>query len=337
MNTYQNISLKPYNTFGIEALAHTFLEISKIQELNEIVKSGVIKDENFYILGGGSNILFTGNYSGTIIHPTFKGIKILEKNKSFALIKVFAGEIWDSFVDFCVENNFGGIENLSLIPGNCGASPVQNIGAFGVKVKDCVKSIDIFNIETAETKTLLNHDCQFGYRTSIFKNKFKHSWLITSTTYELTTGNHNFITHYGNVNKELKKLKEVSLKSIRQSVINIRTKKLPDPKEIGNAGSFFKNPVVSIKKANEILKTFSDAPTYLLSETETKLAAGWLIEKCGWKGKRVGNAGVHEKHALVLVNYGDAKGTEIINLSEEIKKSVFEKFGVRLETEVNFL
>ncbi len=337
MNIYNNISLKPFNTFGIEAIAKTFIEISDINDLINFHNTEILKSEPYFILGGGSNILFTKDFAGTIIHPNFKGIEIIEKNKDFNYVKVFAGEIWDDFVNFCVTNNLGGIENLSLIPGNCGASPVQNIGAFGVEIKDCLESVEIYNIETGEKRTLTNNECKFGYRTSIFKTDFKHNWLIIYTTYKLKSSDYSFQTSYGALSEELKRHNEVSLKSIRESVINIRTLKLPDPKEIGNAGSFFKNPIVSIKKAEEINKIFSDAPVYKFSKTEVKLAAGWLIEQCGWKGKQIGNVGVHKKQALVLVNYGNAKGIDIINLSEKIKNSVFFKFGITLETEVNFL
>jgi UDP-N-acetylmuramate dehydrogenase len=337
MEINNNISLKSLNSFGIEAIAKTFIEISDINDLTNFHKTEILKSEPYYILGGGSNILFTKDFAGTIIHPNFKGIVIIEENKDSSLVKVFAGEVWDDFVNFCVTNNLSGIENLSLIPGNCGAAPVQNIGAFGVEIKDCMESVELYNIETGEKITLTNNECKFGYRTSIFKTDFKNNWLIISTTYKLTNTNHNFNTSYGALSEELKKHNEVSLKSIRESVIFIRTSKLPDPKEMGNAGSFFKNPIVKIKKAEEIIKIFANAPVYKFSETEVKLAAGWLIEQCGWKGKQIGNVGVHKKQALVLVNYGNAKGIEIINLSENIKKSVFDKFGIKLETEVNFL
>jgi len=336
MKTFQNISLALYNTFGLHANAKTLVELSDVEELKDLIKSGLSKS-NYYILGGGSNILFTGNFDGTIIHPVFKGIEIIEEINNTVLIKVKAGEIWDDFVKFCVEHNFGGIENLSLIPGHCGAAPVQNIGAFGVEIKDTLIEVEIINLENGETLSLSNSDCDFGYRTSVFKNKMKHSWMILSATYKLTTNNHLFSTHYGNISDELKNFSEVNLSTIRQSVIDIRTKKLPDPKVLGNAGSFFKNPVVKIEKAEEIKKSYPEIPLYPVSETETKIAAGWLIDKCGWKGKSINQAGVHEKQALVIVNLGNAKSEDIINLSEEIKKSVFEKFGVKLETEVNFL
>lgn len=337
MNISHNISLKHLNTFGIEAFAKLYIEISDIEDLTKLYKSDILKSNIFFILGGGSNILFTKNFDGVIIHPIFKGIEIIEKNQDFAFVKVFAGEIWDDFVIFCVTNNLGGIENLSLIPGNCGAAPVQNIGAFGVEIKDCLYSIEITNIETGEERILYNNECDFGYRTSIFKNKLKHNWLIISTTYKLKTSDYNFQINYGTLNDELKKYTEVNLKNIRESIINIRTSKLPDPKKFGNAGSFFKNPIVNIAKAQELKTLFSDIPVYKFTESESKLAAGWLIEKCGWKGKQIGNVGTHKNQALVLVNYGNAKGEEIINLSENIKASVLDKFGVSLETEVNFL
>ncbi len=337
MKIFENIPLKQFNTFGIEAIAKTFIEITNYNDLSELVKLKTLYNKDFYILGGGSNVLLKNDYDGIILYPTFKGIEILEKTNGFVLIKVYASEIWDDFVNYCVKNNFGGIENLSLIPGNCGAAPVQNIGAFGVEIKDSIESVEIFNLLTGEFKTLSKSDCQFGYRTSVFKNGFKHNWLITSSIYKLTTFNHNYKTHYGNLNEELANFDAINLESIRQSVINIRTNKLPNPKEIGNAGSFFKNPIVTTEKATELKNKYPDVPVYPISDNEKKLAAGWLIEKCGWKGTKTGNAGVHNKQALVLVNYGNAKGIEIINLSEKIKESVFEKFGVKLETEVNIL
>jgi UDP-N-acetylmuramate dehydrogenase len=336
MKTFQNISLVSFNSFGIESTAKTFIELSDVSELNDLIKSDFLKN-NYYILGGGSNILFTENFDGTIIHPVFKGVEIIEKNSDSVKIKVKAGEVWDDFVSFCVDHDFGGIENLSLIPGHCGAAPVQNIGAFGVEIKDTLTEVEIMNLESGKILTLSNAECNFGYRSSVFKNSMKHSWMILSSTYKLTTKNHNFSTHYGNISEELKNFQKVNLSSIRQSVIDLRTKKLPDPKIIGNAGSFFKNPIVNSSKAEEIKKQFPDAPVYPVSETETKLAAGWLIEKCGWKGKRTGNVGVHDKQSLVLINYGHAKGSEIINLSEKIKSSVLEMFNIKLETEVNFL
>lgn len=337
MNISHNISLKHLNTFGIEAIAKIYIKISAIEDLTKLYESDLLKTNIFFILGGGSNILLTKDFNGVIIHPTFKGIEVIEKNNNFAFVKVFAGEIWDDFVNFCVINNLGGLENLSLIPGNCGAAPVQNIGAFGVEIKDYLYCLEIINIETGEKRTLYNNECNFGYRTSIFKNKFKRNWLITSTTYKLRTSNFNYLLNYGTLNDELKNFDEVNLKTIRESIINIRTSKLPDPKEIGNAGSFFKNPIVNIAKAEELKSLYSDIPVYKFTESEVKLAAGWLIEKCGWKGKQIGNVGTHKNQALVLVNYGDAKGEEIISLSEDIIASVFEKFGVTIETEVNFL
>lgn len=336
MKTFHDISLASYNTFGIHANAKTLLVLSDVSELKEIIKSGHTKN-NYYILGGGSNILFTKDFNGTIIHPAFSGIEILEENADTVLVKVKAGEVWDTFVEFCVMHNYGGVENLSLIPGHCGAAPVQNIGAFGIEIKDTLTEVEILNLETNEVRTLSNSDCSFGYRTSVFKNTMKHSWLIVSSTYKLTTKKHVLSTHYGNISDELQNFPEINLKSIRQSVINIRAKKLPDPKILGNAGSFFKNPVIKIGKAEEIKKSYPDIPLYPVSDSETKIAAGWMIDKCGWKGKNISQAGVHEKQALVLVNLGNAKSNDIVFLSEEIKKSVFEKFGVELETEVNFL
>lgn len=336
MKTFQNISLIPYHTFGIDHSAKTLIELSEISDINEIIQAGITK-KPYYILGGGSNILFTEDFNGTLIHPLFKGIKIIEKDADSVIVQVNAGEIWDDFVGFCVEHDFGGLENLSLIPGHCGAAPVQNIGAFGVEIKDCLLNVEIYQIETGEKRILSNADCQFGYRTSVFKNELKHSWIITSSTYKLSVKNHIYKTHYGNISEELKNFSEINLKTIRKSVINIRSNKLPDPKELGNAGSFFKNPVVNIELAENIKNSYPNIPLYPVSSTETKVAAGWLIENCGWKGKEINHAGVHKKQALVIVNLGGAKSKDIIHLSEEIQKSVFEKFGIELHPEVNFL
>ncbi len=336
MKVLHNISLLPFNTFGIDVSAKEMIEIEEKKELYELINSVSLK-EDYYIIGGGSNILFTRNFAGTLIHPVFKGIEKIKETDLHVWVKVNAGEIWDDFVEYCVSNNYGGIENLSLIPGQCGTAPAQNIGAYGVEVKDTIVEVEVFNFETGETLLLKNQDCEFGYRSSIFKNKLKHSWLIVSTTYMLTRKNHVYNIHYGNIHQELNKFSEINLKTIRQSVINIRTSKLPDPKQIGNAGSFFKNPIVDSSTAEEIKKRYPDAPTYPVSEKETKLAAGWLIEKCGWKGKKMGNAGVHDKQALVIVNLGKANGTEIIYLCNKIQRSVFSKFEIKLEPEVNFL
>lgn len=337
MKLFENISLQPFNTFGIKVLAKKFIELTNYSDLIDVYESNLIKNEDFLILGGGSNVLFSDNYDGVVIHPSFKGIEIIKKTDDVVFVKVFSGEIWDDFVAFCVKNNFGGIENLSFIPGNCGAAPVQNIGAFGVEIKDCIESVEMFNLLTGDFKTITKEDCKFGYRTSVFKNLYKNNWLIASSIYKLSFVNHNYKTHYGSLNEELKNLGETNLESIRKAVINIRTNKLPNPKEIGNAGSFFKNPIVTVKLASEIKNEFPDVPIYPISATESKIAAGWLIEKCGFKGFKNGNVGVHSKQALVLVNYGNAKGNEIIALSKKIIETVFEKFGVKLETEVNIL
>lgn len=336
MKILHNISLLPYNTFGIDVSAKKMFVIEEKSELSKLKDSGFNKT-NFYILSGGSNVLFTKDYNGSLIHPVFKGIEKIKETESHVWIKVNAGEVWDDFIEFCVLNSYGGIENLSLIPGNCGTAPVQNIGAFGVEVKDTIEEVEIFNINTGEFSILNNQDCEFGYRSSIFKNKLKHSWLIVSTTYKLTVKDHVYNIHYGNIKQELNNFNEINLKTIRQCVINIRSAKLPDPKQIGNAGSFFKNPVVDKAKAEEIKKQYPDVPMFDVSVKKTKLAAGWLIEKCGWKGKKSGNAGVHDKQALVIVNYGKAEGYEIINLSKEIQASVFDNFNIHLEPEVNFL
>ena len=336
MIVQHQISLLPFNTFKIDVQTKNLVHLERIEDIPELLGSGFLKS-TFFILGGGSNILLTKDFDGTMIHPVFKGIEKVKETSDHIWIKVYAGEIWDRFVDYCVSHNFGGIENLSLIPGQCGTAPVQNIGAFGVEVKDTIVEVEIINLLTGEKKILSNEECQFGYRNSIFKSQYKSSWLIISTTYKLTTNKHEYHTQYGNIADELKKYSEINLTSIRESVIKIRTSKLPDPSEIGNAGSFFKNPIVHKNIADQIRTKYPNAPTYPVNEKETKLAAGWIIEQCGWKGKKRGNAGVHDKQALVLINNGNASGTEIIELCKEIQKSVLAEFNIELEPEVNFL
>ena len=336
MKILHNISLLPYNTFGIDVITKEMVILEEKKDIYNFIESDLDK-QNFYLLGGGSNILFTKDYQGTIIHPAYKGIEIIKKSDESVWVKVNAGEIWDDFVEFCVSNNYGGLENLSLIPGQAGTAPAQNIGAYGSEVKDTIVEIEIINLISGEIKILNNSECEFGYRTSIFKNKYKKNWIIASTTYKLSAKNHQYNIQYGNVAEEINNYSEVNLRTIRQAIIKIRTSKLPDPKIIGNAGSFFKNPIVRKNFADDIKNTYPDVPLYHVNQDYTKIAAGWLIEKCGWKGKKIGNVGVHDKQALVLVNYKNAKGEEIIDLCKQIQESIASKFNIKLESEVNFL
>ncbi|MCF6222265.1 MAG: UDP-N-acetylmuramate dehydrogenase [Flavobacteriaceae bacterium] len=335
---FQNkISLKPYNTFGINVYADSFVSISALPKLKKIIS----KNKNVFILSGGSNILFTKNIAQPVVHINLKGKDILKNsNKTdFVFVKAQAGENWHEFVLWCIDNNFGGLENLSLIPGNVGTSPMQNIGAYGVEVKDCFYELEALEIETGKIKTFKKDECKFGYRDSVFKNIYKGKYIIINVTFQLSTSKHQHNTSYGAIQKALddKQIEKPTIKDISNVVIAIRQSKLPDPKKIGNSGSFFKNPVIPILQFNKLKKEYSNIPHYPISDKLVKVPAGWLVEQCGFKGKRFGDAGVHKNQALVLVNYGNATGEEIFNLAQKILKSVNNKFGIDLEIEVNVL
>ncbi|HUZ58924.1 MAG TPA: UDP-N-acetylmuramate dehydrogenase [Hanamia sp.] len=341
MQVYQNYSLKKHNTFGIESIAKYFATFSCVYELEESLKNKKNISSNI-ILGGGSNILFTKNYNGFILKNEIGGIEIVNEDEEFIFIRAGAGVKWHHFVMDCVKNNYGGVENLSLIPGNVGASPMQNIGAYGVEIKDVFFELEAFHLRDKTTQKFSAEECEFGYRESIFKKKYKDQFAILNVTYRLRK-KPVFNISYGTIEEELKKMRveKLSIKAISDAVIHIRTLKLPNPDIIGNAGSFFKNPVINNREllqlkelVNSSLQKFS---FYKIDENHFKIPAGWLIEQCGWKGFRKGDAGCYEKQALVLVNYGNATGKEIYNLSEEIKISVKEKFGIEIEREVNIL
>jgi len=332
-----NISLKPYNTFGIDVNANQFISVNSIQELKDVLKQHPTTKK--LLLGGGSNMLLTKDVNQLVIHLNLKGRSIVSKNKTEVTIQANAGENWHKFVLWCIDQGFGGLENMSLIPGNVGTSPIQNIGAYGVELKDTFVSCNALNIETLEIETFKNEDCQFGYRNSIFKNKAKGKYIILNVDFKLTTNKHNLKVDYGAIKDELtsKNIVNPSIKDISNAVIVIRQSKLPDPKEIGNSGSFFKNPVISTEDFSELLKNFPNAPSYPVSETTVKVPAGWLIETAGFKGKTFGNYGVHKKQALVLVNYGGATGSEILKLSQLIQETVKRIFNISIEAEVNIL
>ncbi|MCT4603941.1 MAG: UDP-N-acetylmuramate dehydrogenase [Marinifilum sp.] len=330
----KNYCLKKHNTFGIEAKARYFFEFEQQQEILEFLQKNNIIDIQYLILGGGSNLLFTEDFDGLILHPNIKGIDVIEEDDDTVLLRVGANEDWDEFVNWCVDHNYGGIENLSLIPGAVGASPVQNIGAYGVEVKEVIETVEAVSIETKNAVAFSNAHCEFDYRNSVFKNEYKNLFIITHVQFRLQK-QPEFKVHYGAVSKELEAYGEINLKNIREVIIKIRESKLPNPEELGNAGSFFKNPIVDKEKANKLKAQYENLPTYEVNDFETKLAAGWLIEQCDWKGKRFGDAGVHKDQALVLVNYGNAKGNDILKLANDIRKSVMFKFGVKLEMEVN--
>jgi UDP-N-acetylmuramate dehydrogenase len=335
MNVTHNISLRIYNTFGIDARAKKFSVFRSVEELSDLIK--MPGRSHFMILGGGSNILLTKDYDGYVLKNEITGIEVVHEDEHHVYVKAGAGENWHQFVIFCLERDLAGVENLSLIPGNVGASPMQNIGAYGAEIKDVFHDLEAFQIKTGKVVTFSHADCEFGYRESVFKNKHKGEYVILTVTFRLNKVP-RFNTSYGAIEDELRRMnKGVSIQSISQAVINIRTSKLPDPVKIGNAGSFFKNPTIPEKQFDELKKKHAGVPAYPQAHGLVKVAAGWLIEQCGWKGYRKGNAGVHEKQALVLVNYGSASGKEIYDLSEEIRKSVFKKFGIELEREVNVI
>ena len=344
MKIEENISLKKYNTFGIEASSRYFLELNSTNEIKEFISEKGFFDTPQLILGGGSNLLLTQNYDGIVLKNNLKGIELINEDDNYFFVKCAAGENWHQFVLHCIANNYAGVENLSLIPGCVGASPMQNIGAYGVEVKDVFYSLEAYHIHDKKIVSFTLNDCEFSYRESIFKKKFRNQFVITGVTFRLNRIP-AFNISYGAIGQELEKMgvKDLSLQSVSQAVINIRSSKLPDPAVIGNAGSFFKNPEIGSHEFHELTRRFPGIVGYNLPKGNVKMAAGWLIEQCGpsagvtWKGFRKGDAGCHEKQALVLVNYGNAAGSEIYDLSEEILQRVKVKFGVTLEREVNII
>ena len=337
MQIEKDYSLKKYNTFSIDTYAKYFAAFTSVDDLN-ILLTAHSSQLTTLILGGGSNILFTKNYDGLVLKNSIEGIHTVHEDEDHIYIKTGAGENWHQFVMHCIKNNFSGVENLSLIPGNVGASPMQNIGAYGVEIKDVFHSLEAFHLKEKRFVNFSTNDCEFGYRESVFKKKYKDQFVILNVIYRLNKKPQYNIS-YGAIKEELEKMnvKELSIQAISQAVINIRSSKLPDPNVIGNAGSFFKNPEISNEKFQILHSKFENIVGYILDNGNVKLAAAWLIEQCGWKGYRMGDAGCHEKQALVLVNYGNASGKEIYGLSEEIKQSVKEKFDVELEREVNII
>lgn len=337
----ENFSLKQYNTFGIDVIAKYFSTFSSIEGFEELLESKKLITHNsslITILGGGSNILFIKDVDGLVLKNDIKGIEQISEDENYVYVKAGAGENWHQLVLYCISNNLAGMENLSLIPGNVGASPMQNIGAYGVELKDVFYELEAFHLTEKKVVKFSLSDCGFGYRESVFKRKYKNQFVIVSVTYRLNKKPH-FNTSYGAINQELESMgvHELSIQTISQAVINIRRSKLPDPAVIGNAGSFFKNPEISTAQFESLKNSFENIVGYALENGNVKLAAGWLIEQCGWKGYRKGDAGCHAKQALVLVNYGNAKGSEIVGLSSEIIDSVRSKFGVTLEKEVNII
>ena len=338
MNISENFSLRKFNTFGIDVRARYFLEFHSSDELIQIHAEEKFKNVPLLIIGGGSNLLFIQDFNGLVLRNRISGIEVLKEDSDFVFIRSGAGVVWHDLVTHCTQNNLGGIENLSLIPGSVGAAPMQNIGAYGVELKEVFDSLEAFEISSGKIVRFTKEQCKFGYRESVFKNVFKNAFIILNVTLRLSK-NHMLNTSYGAIGEELKKMgvDHPTIKNVSEAVCNIRRSKLPDPSVTGNAGSFFKNPEIAEKFYLELKEKFPALVAYPAERGKMKLAAGWMIERCGWKGKVFGNAGVHEKQALVLINMGNAAGQEIFNLSVQIKNSVFEKFGVQLETEVNII
>jgi UDP-N-acetylmuramate dehydrogenase len=332
----ENISLLSYNTFGIDAKADYFIEYNSVEELQTALKSEIVKSNRLLHIGGGSNLLFMKDFKGVILHSAINFIKKVSEDADTVVLEAGAVVNWDDFVAYTVENGWGGVENLSLIPGEVGASAVQNIGAYGVEVQDVIIEVNAVEIETGEHKTFSVEDCQYGYRESIFKKELKGKYIITSVVFRLQK-QPDFKLNYQHLEAEVLKNGNINLQNIRQTIIAVRESKLPDPKIFGNAGSFFMNPVISKAHFNELLAQYPQMPHYFVSDAEEKVPAGWLIDQCGWKGKQIGNAAVHDKQALVLVNKGGATGTEIVYLAEQIQASVKSKFGIELHAEVNYI
>ncbi|QQX78140.1 MULTISPECIES: UDP-N-acetylmuramate dehydrogenase [Aequorivita] len=335
MRVEENKSLKNLNTFGIACNARYFVSVKTITELKQALSQK--PSEELFILGGGSNMLLTGNLDAFVLHINLKGIEILKETEAEVFVKAMAGENWHEFVKYCIEKGFGGLENLSLIPGNVGTAPIQNIGAYGVELKDTFVSCNTVEIQTLKEREFTKDECAFEYRNSIFKNEAKGNYIITSVTFRLTKRDHKTSVSYGDIKKVLseKNIETPTIKDISEAVITIRQSKLPDPKVLGNSGSFFKNPVVDSETFQEFRRNFPEAPFYEVSPTAFKIPAGWLIEKAGFKGQRFGDAGVHKNQALVLVNYGKASGKEIWQLAMDIQKKVKELTGIFIEAEVN--
>lgn len=337
MQIHNNFSLKKYNTFGIEAKARQFVAVTSADELKTVLRhhAGDAK----FILGGGSNMLLTQDIEALVIHINLKGKKVLREDDGFVWVEGQAGENWHEFVLWTIGQDFGGLENMSLIPGNVGTTPVQNIGAYGAEIKDTFISCDAMEIATGQIRTFTKADCNFGYRESIFKHEIKGRYIIISVVFKLTKRNHNIRVSYGDIQKELEKQNVTvpTLQDVSNAVIAIRQSKLPDPKELGNSGSFFKNPIIPKALYEKALAQHPEMPHYTVSETEVKVPAGWLIEKAGFKGKRFGDAGIHKNQALVLVNYGNATGQEILRVAREVQAAVLKEFGIAIEAEVNII
>ena len=337
MKDFTNYSLLPYNTFGMDVKAARFVEYESVDELQCFLNGRQEKEAPLLHVGRGSNLLFVSDYSGTVLHSGIKGMQVVQETEDFVDLRVGAGEVWDDLVAYTVQKGWYGAENLSLIPGEVGASAVQNIGAYGVEAKDLIVSVETVSVETGELRLFTNEECRYAYRESIFKQELKSKYIVTYVTYRLKK-HPVYHLDYGNIRSELEKEGgELSLEKLRRVIIRIREAKLPDPEKIGNAGSFFMNPIVLVEQFEALWKIYPDMPHYKVDEKRVKIPAGWMIDRCGWKGKHLGRAGVHDKQALVLVNLGGATGEEVVRLAEAIVRSVKEKFGITICPEVNFI
>ncbi|WP_455169080.1 UDP-N-acetylmuramate dehydrogenase [Aegicerativicinus sediminis] len=337
MQILHDYPLKSLNTFGIEAYAKEYVQVGDVSELKQILEFN--RNKKKLILGGGSNMLLTKNIDALVININLKGIEVVDETTESVIIKCGAGETWHQLVMHCINLGFGGLENLSLIPGNVGTAPIQNIGAYGVELKDVFEKCQTIHTKTGELREFTKGECKFGYRESVFKNELKGEYIITHVFLKLSKhGFHRLHTEYGAIRSKLEEFgKSPSIETISEAVIAIRKEKLPDPKEIGNSGSFFKNPVVSSEQYKKLLEKFPEIPSYPISDSEVKVPAGWLIEKAGFKGKTFGNYGVHKNQALVLVNYGGASGKEIFRLAKIIQATVMRIFGISITPEVNII
>ena len=337
MEIRKDYSLLPHNTFGMDVKASLFIEYTSVEELKDILRQYSLQDGTWLHIGGGSNLLFTADYPGIILHSAIKGVEVISEDADEVIVRAGAGEVWDDFVAYTVERGWYGAENLSLIPGEVGASAVQNIGAYGMEAKDLIVKVETVEVATGDVRVFNNEECGYAYRESVFKHSLKGQYIVTKVSYRLSK-TPSFHLDYGNVRAELEKRGcELTLSNVRQTIIDIREAKLPDPKVQGNAGSFFMNPIVPRAQFESLLAVYPQMPHYEVDAERVKVPAAWMIDQCGWKGKRLGNAGVHDKQALVLVNVGGATGEEVIRLSEAIQKSVFDKFGISISPEVNFI
>ncbi len=333
METRTVFSLSAYNTFHVEAAADRYVRFGSAEEIIDFLGRNELDGHRRLVLGAGSNLLFVDDFDGIVLHPLLKGIDVIEADRRHIWIRALAGENWDDLVAYAVSNGWAGIENLSLIPGSVGASAVQNIGAYGTEVKGVIDRVEAISIESRKKVTLLPGACGFGYRTSHFKGRWAGAFIVTAVVFKLDR-QPAFVLDYPGVKAAVQDLGSINLQTIRQAIISIRQEKLPDPAQVGNAGSFFKNPVIEGNTLTRLCQRFPALPHYPQGSDQFKLAAGWMIEQCGWKGKRVGKAAVHHQQALVLVNLGGATGREILELSEQVSEAVHERFGIELEREV---